>query len=380
MSASGFVGAAEGNSWLLAFSASALLVLACGALLRRAAQHERAIAATRRRPRSTKGIRRRAGSLIVLGSLVGFLASSSRPTKLLVIVTTAGLLTIAGASVERRGLGARPVMLGARLGGALIAVAAGLRLPTGVSVLDPVAAFVFIVVVSSSVDGFGDADGLVAGMGFAASLALFGIAGFGDHLAPASVALGLAGACGAFLAFNTRPASLFVGVGGRAGIGYLLASLALLVEPTTGTWRRVAVPVVLLAIFLVDALVVVIDRALKQHPVFEPRPDHLPHRLVALGWRPSEAVLFIVGMQLLLAVDALLLGRAGVAAWLGVGVAAAVAGAVAIEGARARLGTTTASLGWRGRAGFAVVALALTFGILPVVLVAGDAAGTDGEG
>ena len=97
---------------------------------------------------------------------------------------------------------------------AAAAVVAGARFgPTGVDALDVVLAFVFIVVVTQAADGLGNADGLAIGIGAASAAGLFALAGFGGQDEPRGVALGLLAACFAFLAFNMRPASLFVGRG-----------------------------------------------------------------------------------------------------------------------------------------------------------------------
>ncbi len=114
---------------------------------------------------------------------------------------------------------------------AAVAVAAGAEFgPTGVHALDVACAFVLVVGVTKAVDGIGNIDGLAAETGAAATLALFAIAGFARQDGLATVLTGTAAACIAFLAFNMRPASLFLGRGGRLLIGFVVGLGALAVH------------------------------------------------------------------------------------------------------------------------------------------------------
>src|SRR5205823_14036780 len=85
-----------GDRFMLAFSVSTLAVLTGGALVRRAARRRPRESAQepetepepsgpgRRSSRSSRGVRRRAGSLVALGPIIG-LAAGGSPTKLTVV-------------------------------------------------------------------------------------------------------------------------------------------------------------------------------------------------------------------------------------------------------------------------------------------------------
>ena len=149
--------------------------------------------------------------------------------------------------------------------------------------------------------------------------------------------IGFAAACFGFLAFNVRPASLFVGRGGRLGIGFTLAVGALAVDPVPVSWRELTTPLILLGIFLLDGLLVTGYRLRRRRSLFEHRNDHLLHRLVALGWSTSEAVGFLVVAQLFLAVIALFTARGVFPLWLSAASTIIVLLVVGVEAARARL-------------------------------------------
>src|SRR5262245_6489827 len=122
------------NRWLLAFSLSALVVLAAGILTRR-----RARVAERKAPGSG-GVRRRAGAAIALGPLVGLACAPSFDDRALVIAVGAAVLAAFGMLVERS-RDADRLTFGASVVAGVVAAVAGAQLgPSGVEVLDVVGA------------------------------------------------------------------------------------------------------------------------------------------------------------------------------------------------------------------------------------------------
>jgi UDP-N-acetylmuramyl pentapeptide phosphotransferase/UDP-N-acetylglucosamine-1-phosphate transferase len=284
-----------------------------------------------------RGTRRRAGALIALGPLLGLVFAPEVTTLTAVVALGAVALALAGAAIERSRNADR---LTAEIVGvaALVAVIAGARLgPTGVGVFDVVGAFLLVVVVMKSVDGLGNADGLAPALAVAAGAGLFAIAAFGHQDGLASVFVGFASACFAFLAFNVRPASLFIGRAGRLGIGFVLSVGALAVDPVSVPWRELATPLVLTMVFLLDGCLVVAYRARRRRSLLVHRNDHLFHRLVSLGWTTAEAVTFLCVAQALLAVIALFTARGVMPLWLTVISSLLVITAVGIEAGRAHL-------------------------------------------
>jgi UDP-N-acetylmuramyl pentapeptide phosphotransferase/UDP-N-acetylglucosamine-1-phosphate transferase len=359
-----FVAVAATDRWLLAFILSMLAVLAAGALARRAAR-----AASARGPRRQPArVRRRAGALIALGPVIGFATSPTLGERAWLIALGAPALAAVGLAAERRPDADRRVAVGIT-GAAALAVLAGVRAgPTGVGLFDALGALVIIVLATAAADGLGDADGLAPGVGAAGALGVFALAAFGGQDSLAAVAAGFGAACVAFLAFNLRPASLFVGRGGRLAIGYTIAVGALAVRVPAGPAAKLLTPLILLGLLLVDGLVVLGDRLRRRRPLVQARRDHLLHRLVALRWPTPTAVAVLVAVSLALAVLAVLVGRAVVAAWLGGAVAAILVAVVAGEAARGQLEREPPrGLSKRARIVAWVVGAGLVFGIVPTV-------------
>ncbi|HXY91648.1 MAG TPA: hypothetical protein VEP49_04170, partial [Acidimicrobiia bacterium] len=351
------------NRWLVLFSIVALLVLVGGFLARRAARRA-----------NGNGIRRRAGVLIAIGPLVGLAFAPTFGT--LTVVAALGATALAGAGflVERSSRADRLTMT-LTVVAAAVAVAAGARFgPTGVPALDVALAFVFVLVVTQAADGLRNVDGLAVGVGTASAAGLFALAAFGHQDGLATVALGLGAATFSFLAFNIRPASLYVGRAGRLAIGYALGVGALAVHVVPSAPRELLTPPMLVGVLLVDAAVVAGERLRRRYPLAKHRTDHVVHRLAVLGWTAGEAVILLVLAQLLLSAIAVFTGRAVMPLWLGAVLAAVVVVVLAGEAARAQLERARPKgfpLAAKLVIGLVVVLVAAA--LVPVALVADDA-------
>src|SRR5262249_38783517 len=99
-----------------------------------------------------------------------------------------------------------------------------------------------------------------------------------------------------FLAFNFNPATVFLGDCGSLFIGFMLGSLTLLeryVSHASSTLFPVLMPVVVLALPLLDTATVIVIRVKERRPIYVGDSRHLSHRLVSLGFSHRTAVLFL---------------------------------------------------------------------------------------
>jgi UDP-GlcNAc:undecaprenyl-phosphate GlcNAc-1-phosphate transferase len=106
---------------------------------------------------------------------------------------------------------------------------------------------------------------------------------------------------------------IFLGDCGSLFIGFVMASLTLLeryLSHASSTLFPVLMPVLVLAIPLIDTFTVIAIRIRERRPVYVGDSRHLSHRLVSLGLRPKQAVLFIWLATLCLGLGALLLPHA----------------------------------------------------------------------
>jgi UDP-GlcNAc:undecaprenyl-phosphate GlcNAc-1-phosphate transferase len=139
-------------------------------------------------------------------------------------------------------------------------------------------------------------DGLSAGVALAASAVLLINAWSLGEFFISLLLVAFMGCLVGFLFFNFHPASVFLGDCGSLFIGYVLASLTLLeryVTHASSTLFPVLMPVMVLAVPLVDTATVMFIRWWERRPLYVGDARHLSHRLVSLGFHQRSAVLIL---------------------------------------------------------------------------------------
>lgn len=254
---------------------------------------------------------------IVLGLLTGLavaLATGAlEPSwELAGIAAGALLLFAAGLLDDVRHLS--PVAkLVAQFAAAGIAIAAGLRVELIENdLVGTVVAFVWLVGITNAFNLLDNMDGLAATLATVAC-AYFAIDAATVHANDLVLvlALSLGFACLGFLPFNLRPgdsAVVFMGDSGSQVLGFLLAALGLASSWTTAgtTVATMLLPLLVLAIPILDTALVTVRRVAERRPVTQGGKDHTSHRLVYYGLSEAKAV----G---LLALIAVVLGATAVA-------------------------------------------------------------------
>jgi UDP-GlcNAc:undecaprenyl-phosphate GlcNAc-1-phosphate transferase len=180
-------------------------------------------------------------------------------------------------------------------------------------------------------------DGLAAGAATVVAAAVIALATVGQQ--PAAVVLGaaLAGACLGFLVYNRRPASIFMGDAGSLFLGFMLAVVTIDVNPALRPPASFAVPVMLLALPVLDTTTVTLARLRRGRRVSQGACDHLSHRLVALGLSPGIAVWALVMVEAASALLAVLAGRRVLPLGVAMAGVAVLVGAVSAVTARAQV-------------------------------------------
>ena len=206
------------------------------------------------------------------------------------------------------------VKLGGQVVAAILVFWCGLRIDTLASFDLPIWASFLITVfwlllcanALNLIDGL---DGLCAGMGFLATLTLFGVAILRGDTSLAFATFPLAGALLGFLVYNFHPATVFLGDSGALLIGFLLGCYGMISTQKTATLLSVAVPIFALSIPLLDVSLSVLRRFLRNRPIFSADKGHIHHRLLDRGLSPRRAVLVLYLFTALAAAFALLLSR-----------------------------------------------------------------------
>jgi UDP-GlcNAc:undecaprenyl-phosphate/decaprenyl-phosphate GlcNAc-1-phosphate transferase len=239
---------------------------------------------------------------IVIGTAIIFslgvvddLKGISAPVKLAGQLMAAGFVFLSGVRLEYFRVPFRDV--------------GALSMSPDVSALATIAWIVLIVNAVNLMDGL---DGLAAGVTAIAAATFFvytyqlsaqGLTG--PEPTAALLSAVIVGITVGFLRYNFNPARIFMGDSGSMVLGFLLATSTVAGVGRSATQNQsdisaaflfylpLAIPLIVLAIPLVDTALAIFRRAKKGLPVFHPDKEHLHHRLLELGHGHRQAVLIM---------------------------------------------------------------------------------------
>jgi len=188
----------------------------------------------------------------------------------------------------------------AQIAAAVVVIASGLNVEiVGNEVLAWGIGLLWLVGITNAFNLLDNMDGLAATLALVAC-GYFAIDAVTEHSNDTVLvlALSLGLACGGFLPFNLRPqrgAAVFMGDSGSQVIGFGLASLALAASWTVAgtTVATILLPLLVLAIPILDTTLVTIARLVEKRPVTQGGKDHTSHRLVYYGLSETKAVLLL---------------------------------------------------------------------------------------
>jgi UDP-GlcNAc:undecaprenyl-phosphate/decaprenyl-phosphate GlcNAc-1-phosphate transferase len=167
---------------------------------------------------------------------------------------------------------------------------------------------VWVLIMVNAINLMDGLDGLAAGMVVIAATAFFvylywGPSNFISQPTGAKVLAAVtAGAALGFLPYNFYPAKIFMGDSGSMLLGLLMASATIsgvgrTLLPSGGDIAAfsipVLIPVIVLAVPLVDVALAVIRRLRRGRSVFAPDKEHIHHQLREVGHTHRRAVLII---------------------------------------------------------------------------------------
>jgi UDP-GlcNAc:undecaprenyl-phosphate GlcNAc-1-phosphate transferase len=159
-------------------------------------------------------------------------------------------------------------------------------------------------------------DGLAAGLALVSTLGLLAAATITGRWETAAVAAALAGALFGFLPYNFSPARVFLGDCGSLPVGFVLAAIAVQSSIKASATLAVAVPLLALALPILDVGLAVVRRVVRRRPVFEADRHHIHHRLVDMGLTPRRAVVTLYGVAAVFTALALAMATGpGVVVW-----------------------------------------------------------------
>ncbi|MBZ9749267.1 undecaprenyl/decaprenyl-phosphate alpha-N-acetylglucosaminyl 1-phosphate transferase [Deinococcus sp. HMF7604] len=262
-----------------------------------------------------------AGGLAIYG---GFLVSivlawALRPIaveivniQVLAILLGATLLVLVGFIDDQYGLSPLARLVVQTLAAALLLVN-GLRvdlnaipflpsLPEAVNQpLSSLVTILWVVGLTNAVNLLDGVDGVVGGVAFVASFVLLATAAqFPDRAAAVVLLAGLSGAALGYLRHNFNPSRIIMGDAGSTLFGYTLAAVSLLGTLKVSAGASLLVPLIVLALPLLDTTQVVIGRLARgiRNPLRHPDKTHIHHRVLArtASARQTAVILWLVAL------------------------------------------------------------------------------------
>jgi UDP-GlcNAc:undecaprenyl-phosphate GlcNAc-1-phosphate transferase len=245
------------------------------------------------------------GVAMTLGIFAAALLTVDLQTQDRWFLAAAGVLAIFGVMDDRFDLDYRIKLIGQLLAVGIVVIAGDVqiraitlddRLLLSPWISEPLTV-VFLVGITNAINLADGLDGLAGGTTFLCLCAVALLSSLGDQGAGTPLALAFAGAVLGFLRFNTYPASVFMGDAGSQLLGFTIGVLS--VRATQGVASEVstAIPVLLLALPILDTLSVMVQRLSEGRSPFSADKNHIHHKLLALGFDHHEAVMVIYAVQ-----------------------------------------------------------------------------------
>ena len=248
------------------------------------------------------------GLMIFLGFLFGYMLFAPQNTQMLAILIGGFIVVLTGMLDVIKPLKAREKLVGQVIA-ALIIVFYGKILLNDISAFGFYFDFgwlaypltiIFIVSLMNCINFIDGLDGLAAGIS-SIFFATIGIIAFIMHNLGSleiTIAFIMIGACLGFLIFNFNPAKIFMGEIGSMFLGYMIAVVCLLGFKAV-TLTSLVVPMLILAIPILDTLFAIIRRLIHHKPVYEADKQHLHHQLLNKKFSQKTTVLIIYSVSIL---------------------------------------------------------------------------------
>ncbi len=168
-------------------------------------------------------------------------------------------------------------------------------LPAWVGIPFTVFAVVGVINAINLMDGL---DGLAGGLSVMALSAFFMIGWLADNQQTTLLTAALAGGLLGFLKYNFYPARIFMGDAGSLTLGHLLGFLAVYTTQHPHPAASPMVPVLILALPVMDTVWVMSRRILRRTGPFSPDRTHLHHKFLNLGFEHRFTVIIIYSLML----------------------------------------------------------------------------------
>ncbi len=263
----------------------------------------------------SKPIPKLGGLGIFIGFLFGYMLFGVQSVKMNSILISSFIIILYGIIDDIKTLDAKYELLG-QIIAASIVVFYGQILLTEITIFNntinfgifsyPITMF-FILGCTNVIRLIDGIDGLSSGISSIFYLTIGIIAFFQGRVDTLEITLSfiMLGSTAGFLVHNFYPAKLFAGESGSAFMGFTIAIISLLGYKGT-LLTSLLVPLLILAVPILDTLFAIVRRKLKGQPIFQADKEHLHHQFLKMNFSQRRTVLIIYAIDILFSITSIL--------------------------------------------------------------------------
>ena len=258
----------------------------------------------------TKPIPRLGGLAIYFGFLFGYMLFGSHSVVMNAILIGSFIIILIGSIDDVKSVPARYKLIGEIIAAMVVSIYGGILLKDisffgiylNFGVFSYPLTILFIVAAINCINLIDGLDGLACGISSIYFLTIAIIASLLKLPFDLEITLSLImfGSTLGFLVHNFYPAKIFMGDSGSMFLGYIISIIALLGFKNV-TLTSFIIPLLLLAIPIMDTLFAIIRRLINHKPITAPDKNHLHHQLLKLNISHRSAVLIIYLIDILFA-------------------------------------------------------------------------------
>ena len=292
---------------LVTFLASALFV----PIAKKVAFHIGAIDKPDKRKIHNKPMPRLGGLAIFFAFLLGYMLYAQSSIQMLSILIGGFIIVITGICDDIKPVRARYKLIMQVVAAAIVACYGKMLFNDfsmlGFSFVFPyplnyLVTIVFIVAITNAINLIDGTDGLASGVSTIYFLTVAIIAVILNKFNGLDITLSviMLGATLGFLLHNFPPASIFMGDTGSNFLGFMISVISL-VGFKTATITSLIIPLLILAVPIVDTVFAIFRRLLKGENIATADKEHLHHQLLNMKFSKKKTVLVIYGINILFA-------------------------------------------------------------------------------
>ena len=260
-------------------------------------------------------IPRLGGLGIFMGFLFGYMIFGHNSIQMNSILIGSFIILLTGMFDDIKPISAKSKLFGQFLASCVIAFYGNIVLSNltifGLNIEFGVFAYpitiIFIIACANIINLIDGLDGLSGGISSIFYLSTIIICFFQNRYLELELLLSLImlGSTLGFLIHNFHPAKIFAGDSGALFMGFSIAVISLLGFKTTAI-TSVFIPLMILAVPILDTLFAIIRRLLKHQKISMPDKQHLHHQLLKMNFSHRNTVLIIYGINIMFATASIL--------------------------------------------------------------------------